>query len=65
MLQSNPDPVDRYWPTLGLGVGGYESLDHPVLLPGMVAETPDASPDLSAGDKTAAPSPRKSKEVAL
>lgn len=40
MRQQNPDPVERYWPTLGMGVGPEEIIDHPVLLPGMLPVGP-------------------------
>lgn len=40
MRQTNPDNVERMWPTLGLGAGPGETIDHPVLLPGMVAQGP-------------------------
>lgn len=40
MLQTNPDNVERVWPTLGMGVGPGETIDHPVLLPGMLPVAP-------------------------
>ena len=56
MLQTNPDPVDRHWPTIGLGVGPGETIEHPELLPGMVAAEPqppcDICPVAGGGDPT-------------
>lgn len=52
MKQTNPDPVERYWPTLGLGVGPGETIDHPEPLPGMVPAEAPARCDICPDDPT-------------